>query len=131
MQSPSLVHKFLDVDRYNQRWPLIPPEELHASSVQHPERPEWRWLQHSRRVPVEAPADPRVDSGSCGATPTADDRPSCALVRDADASGLARHEGRTLPHDANDVKDDMYWQDVEDLEEGKRKKAKYDKRSTP
>ena len=57
VQSPALVHKLLDVDRYSQRWPLIPPEELHASSVQHPEHPEWRWLLHSRRVPVEAPAD--------------------------------------------------------------------------
>ena len=42
VQSPTLVHKLLDVDRYSQRWPLIPPEELHASSVQHPEHPEWR-----------------------------------------------------------------------------------------
>ena len=66
LQSPELVQKLLDVDRYRQRWPLIPPEELHASSVQHPEHPEWRWLLHSRRVPVEASADSAV--GTCGAT---------------------------------------------------------------
>ena len=28
VQSPTLVHKLLDVDRYSQRWPLIPREEL-------------------------------------------------------------------------------------------------------
>ena len=40
LQSLELVQKLLDVDRYRQRWPLIPSEELHASSVQHPEHPE-------------------------------------------------------------------------------------------
>ena len=68
VQSPTLVHKLLDVDKYSQRWPLIPPEELRASSVQHPERPEWRWLLRSRRVPAQAPADLGEDAGSCGAT---------------------------------------------------------------
>ena len=54
LQAPELVQQLLDVDRYRQRWPLIPYEQLHASRVQHPEHPEWRWLLHSRRVPVEA-----------------------------------------------------------------------------
>ena len=72
LQSPELVQKLLDVDRYRQRWPLIPSEELHASSVQHPEHPDWRWLLHSRRVPVEAATDPSHD------------KPPCAGVGDAD-----------------------------------------------
>ena len=42
LQSPQLVHKLLDVDRYILRWPLIPSEELHASSVEHPDHQEWR-----------------------------------------------------------------------------------------
>ena len=52
LQSPEKVHKLLDVDRYSARWPLIPSEELQASSVEHPYHPEWRWLLHSRRVPL-------------------------------------------------------------------------------
>ena len=52
LQSLELVQKLLDVERYRQRWPLIPVDELHASSVQHPKHAEWRWLMHSRRVPV-------------------------------------------------------------------------------
>ena len=34
-----------------------PPEHLHASSVQHPQHPEWRWLLHTRRIPVLAASD--------------------------------------------------------------------------
>ena len=33
MQSPDAVWKLLSVDRYQERWPLIPAEELRASSV--------------------------------------------------------------------------------------------------
>ncbi len=94
LQSPELVQKLLDVDRYRQRWPLIPCEQLHASSVQHPEHPEWRWLLHSRRVPVVAP--PEATAGTCGASQPAadrsggasqpaDERPPCAGVGDANA----------------------------------------------
>jgi hypothetical protein len=36
LQPPELVNELLDVERYAKRWPLIPQEELHASSVQHP-----------------------------------------------------------------------------------------------
>ena len=63
IQSPQLVHQFLDVNRYAQRWPLIPPQELHASSVEHPSEKDsdgnsYRWLLHTRRVPVlRRPAD--------------------------------------------------------------------------
>ena len=91
LQSPELVQKLLDVDRYRQRWPLIPSEELHASSVQHPEHPEWRWLLHSRRVPVEAPAEATV--GTCGASQPADDRPQCGASQPADDRPLCAGVG--------------------------------------
>ena len=38
LQNPAKVAELLAVERYRQRWPLIPAEELHASSVQHPEQ---------------------------------------------------------------------------------------------
>ena len=50
IQSPEQVHTFLDVNRYAQRWPLIPLQELHASSIQHPDHPEWRWRLHTHRA---------------------------------------------------------------------------------
>ena len=46
IRNPAVVHKLLDVARYASRWTQVPPEELHASSVQHPEHPDWRWLLH-------------------------------------------------------------------------------------
>ena len=36
IQSPEKVQAFMKVERYRARWPLIPEEHLHASSVQHP-----------------------------------------------------------------------------------------------
>jgi hypothetical protein len=48
------INKLLDVQKYIEAWPLIPREELHASSVQHPNYPEMRWLLNTRRVPVVA-----------------------------------------------------------------------------
>jgi hypothetical protein len=73
LQSPELVHALLDVERYAKRWPLIPPEELHASSVQHPNNVQWRWLLHSRRVPVKS---------SGASLPGTDTRPPCAGIGD-------------------------------------------------
>ena len=71
MQNPKRVQELLSVERYQERWPLIPQGELHASSVQHPDNPSWRWLLHSRRVSVLQPAaeDP--------------DRPPCKGIGDA------------------------------------------------
>ena len=45
------VNTLLSAEAYSQRWPLIPKHELWASSVQHPHRPEWRWLLHTWRCP--------------------------------------------------------------------------------
>ena len=78
------------------RWPLIPVEQLHASSVQHPDHPEWRWLLHSRRIPVIRDTDVSqlsVDTdvsqlsvsqrdGSAGAERPAEDLPPCAGIGD-------------------------------------------------
>ena len=78
LQAPERVHALLDVERYSKRWPLIPAEELHASSVQHPGHPEWRWLLHSRRVPVA-----RSDAIQLARNPdTTDIRPPCAGIGD-------------------------------------------------
>ena len=81
VQCPDKVHRYLDVQRYAQRWPLIPREELHASSIQHPTHPEWRWLLHSCRVPIIEASGP-----SSGATQPAatEDLPPCAGVGDPD-----------------------------------------------
>eukprot|EP00438_Fugacium_kawagutii_P025227 Skav230240 [mRNA] locus=scaffold1818:78429:87690:+ [translate_table: standard] len=46
------IDKFFNVKQYQERWPLIPAAELHASSAQHPDCPEYKWLLHTRRVPV-------------------------------------------------------------------------------
>ena len=48
LQNPDAVHSLLDVDRYAARWPLIPRDELHASSVEHPSDSGRRWLLHVR-----------------------------------------------------------------------------------
>ena len=65
------------MERYQERWPLIPQEELHASSIQHPDDPSWRWLLHSRRVPV------LPNSGALQPPAEDPDRPPCAGVGDA------------------------------------------------
>ena len=44
------INKLLDVNLYIEAWPLIPTEELHASSVQHPRCPKYRWLLNTRRL---------------------------------------------------------------------------------
>ena len=54
VSSSSLVHEHLNVWNYAQAMPWIPLDELHASSVQHPEESGYRWLLHTRRVPVLA-----------------------------------------------------------------------------
>ena len=78
LQSPEAVHQILDVERYSKRWPLIPLAELHASSVQHPSHSDWRWLLHSRRVPVLPPQD----LAAMYATQPGDSRPPCAGIGD-------------------------------------------------
>ena len=71
LQNAEAVHACLNVERYAARWPLIPREELHASSIQHPSHPDWRWLLHVRRVPVKksigaSQATPDVGSDGAG-----------------------------------------------------------------
>jgi len=45
------VDKILSVYNYIKDWPKIPAEELHASSIEHPEHRHMRWLLHTRRIP--------------------------------------------------------------------------------
>ena len=59
------VHQHLGVEHYAQAMPRIPLEELHASSVQHPRFPTFRWLLHTRRVPTR-PQEPGSASQSSG-----------------------------------------------------------------
>ena len=49
---PAKVNKILSVDNYHEAFPQIPVEELHASSVQHPQFLQYKWLLHTKRVPV-------------------------------------------------------------------------------
>ncbi len=95
------VDEVLRVSAYCQRWPQIPTQDLHASSVQHPLFPSMRWLLHTRRVPMrgrcpaEEAASPGVEAAATGdgaAEHMADGEPSqttraalpaCAGVGDA------------------------------------------------
>ena len=63
-----------DRKKYIEAWPLIPREELHASSVQHPKFSEYRWLLNTRRVSVLATQHDACESGL----------PRCAGVGDKD-----------------------------------------------
>ena len=75
------MQELLNVNRYGERWPLIPKEELHASSVQHPahrDDPAWRWLLHTRRVPV-------LDGAARSVYSAAAQLPPCAGVGDPEA----------------------------------------------
>ena len=69
---PHKIHELLDVNKYSEAWPLIPKEELHASSVQHPSHPEYRWLLNTRRIPVEP--------SSASSSAAAQEMPKCAGV---------------------------------------------------
>jgi hypothetical protein len=88
VQSPEKVNKLLNLNRYSERWLLIPTEELHASSVQHPEHSQWRWLLHSRRVPVLG--DTNVVGSSAAQFAMGDggeeERPACAGIGDPDST---------------------------------------------
>ena len=77
VQNPKRVQELLCVERYQERWPWIPRKELHASSIQHPRYPSWRWLLHSRRVPV------LPNSGALQPAAEDPDRPPCAGIGDA------------------------------------------------
>ena len=44
------LDKLFNVERYAERWPLIPKQELVHSAVKHPYHREMRWLLHTRRI---------------------------------------------------------------------------------
>ena len=46
------IGKHLGTEHYHELMPLIPEEELYASSVLHPEETSISWLLHTRRVPL-------------------------------------------------------------------------------
>ena len=63
--------------------PTIPAEELHASSVQHPQHPQYRWLLHSRRVAMQtrSPQDETRSEASASVHPSGF---RCAGIGDAE-----------------------------------------------
>ena len=65
------INELLDVGKYIEAWPLIPIEELHASSVQHPSFPQYRWLLNTRRVRTHTADEATAADAS---------RPPCAGV---------------------------------------------------
>ena len=65
------------------RRPMIPVEELHASSVQHPANEDWRWILQVRRVPVAPSAAATEPAGQVASGP--DTRPRCAGVGNPEA----------------------------------------------
>ena len=67
VRSAADIDALLDVRKYSRAWPLIPLEELHASSIQHPTHPDYRWLLNTRRVPT------RDDDSMAPATSSGDD----------------------------------------------------------
>ena len=73
------VHLFLDVQRYIKDWPRIPEEELHASSVQHPDEPSMRWLLHTRRIQC-------VSADEAAQVRNLEKLPRCAGIGDRNAS---------------------------------------------
>jgi len=80
------VNALLHVEAYSARWPLIPLEELHGSSVQHPKHPEMRWLLHTKRVPVckaEVPAPEASDHDHGDGVAEHDCKPDGVLPRSA------------------------------------------------
>ena len=85
VQAPELVHLFVHVQCYSKWWTLIPAEELHASSVQHSRYPEWRWVLHSRSIPVIAGDHDSIASGV--AQPAAPELLSLSLVMRGSAEG--------------------------------------------
>ena len=87
-----LIDKFLNTKHYNEKFPLIPPEHLYASSVLHPKDEGMPWLLHTKRVPLvrgsrRAPhssaEEPTSQSASSAADPVVQHK--CAGVGDIDA----------------------------------------------
>ena len=86
------ANKLLDVRRYSDRWPKIPKHELFSSSVQHPHKPEWRWLLHTKHVPEMLP-------GPDGRYPTVPACHDCADALHRDAPKAIRMPRYALAND--------------------------------
>ena len=80
---PDKIDKLLSVEVYAQYMPTIPVEELHASSVQHPTHPQYRWLLHSRRVP-KLEQSPEDETRSVASKSTHPSGFRCAGIGDAE-----------------------------------------------
>ena len=80
---PDKIDKLLSVQVYADYMPTIPAKELHASSVQHPQHPQYRWLLHSRRVAMltRSPEDETRSEASASMHPSGF---RCAGIGDAE-----------------------------------------------
>ena len=70
------VDALLSVTRYRKRWPLIPSQELFASSVVHPASSAMAWVLHTRVIAVQ--------EGTFGVKSGLSDEHGCAGVGDPD-----------------------------------------------
>ena len=61
------INALLDVRAYIKAWPRITPEELRASSMQHPTYPEYRWLLNTRRVSAQGSGRGRASGAASAA----------------------------------------------------------------
>ena len=80
-----LIH--LAVDKYIAMFPLIPPAELHGSSIEHPRGAPMRWLLHTRRVATrngDAKRAAPSTAASSGAPQPVGPLPKCVGVGDPD-----------------------------------------------
>ena len=87
---PTLINALLGVEHYVKAMPSIPPEELHASSVQHPACPNYRWLLHTRRVPTE-PCESQVQAAEAAPEGAPGGAPEPATSSRAIHGQLCRH----------------------------------------
>jgi len=87
-----VIDQFLNTKFYSEKFPLIPPEHLYASSALHPEDEGMSWLLHTRRVPLipdsrrpprSGAEQPAAESPGSAAQPAL--RHKCAGVGDIDA----------------------------------------------
>ena len=86
--------KFLATANYVHTMPLIPPEELYASSIRHPLHPKMTWLLHTRRVPItnlDAPGSAEKPVNAKGSINSAE-KPVLSEIANSNSPEAAEHQ---------------------------------------
>ena len=83
-----IVDRYLATHKYAKLMPLIPEEELYASSVQHPFHPEMRWLLHTRRVPCLSQEEAETQLQTSGAAQPSGGAAQPAGIADSRCAGV-------------------------------------------